>query len=72
MNPRQLRFVEISPSNPRLIGDDNQTEAHIAEIPERLAGPRDQRNLFRIRKVRHLFDDRTVPIEYDKPPFHVR
>ena len=72
MNPRQLRFINISPSNRGLIGDDNQSEAHAAEIAERVAGPGDQRNLFRIGKVRHLFDDRAVPIEYYKPPFHVR
>lgn len=72
MNPRQLRFIKISPSYRRLIGDDNQPEAHAAEIPERLAGPGDQRDPVWIRQVRHLFDDRAVPIEYYKAlSFHL-
>jgi hypothetical protein len=59
----ERRRRQCAPSDVRLVGDDDETEAERAQASERIGRARDQLDLVRMAQVVDLLVDRPVAIE---------
>src|SRR4051812_36670927 len=56
-------LVEVATPNARLIGDDDDDQAGVVELPNGLRRPRQQVDLRHVAEVADVLDDRAIPIQ---------